>query len=88
MYLKGMERKYLCYFGGTSVKGSLDRMLDILNNIRLAMLLEKTKTRGRIKASYNLEEMDDEEKKLMDALKLTDFHTKRPKIKGVGVYTQ
>ena len=69
-------------------KGSLDRMLDILNNIRLAMLLEKTKTRGRIKASYNLEEMDDEEKKLMDALKLTDFHTKRPKIKGVGVYTQ
>lgn len=67
--------------------GALDTLLDILNNIRLGTILEESKTRGRVKATYKLEEMSDEENVIMEALALKDFHNNRPKLKGVGVYT-
>ena len=65
---------------------SVDTLLDTLNNIRLATLLEESTTRGRVKAEYKLEEMSEEEKRIMEALKIKDFHINRPKFNGVGVY--
>lgn len=67
--------------------GSLDTLLDMLNNIRLATLLEQSNTRGRVKAIYKLEEISDEENLLLEALEIKDLHNDRPKLKGVGVYT-
>ena len=67
--------------------GSLDTLLDMLNNIRLATVLEESKTRGRVKAIYKLEEISDEEDLLLEALEIKDLHNDRPKLKGVGVYT-
>ena len=69
-------------------KGTLDTLLDTLNNIRLATMLEETKTRGRVKATYKLEEMSDEENLIMEALSIKDLHNNRPKFQGVGVYSQ
>lgn len=66
--------------------GTLDTLLDMLNNIRLGTILEESKTRGRVKATYKLEEMSDEENIIMEALAIKDFHNNRPKFKGVGVY--
>jgi transposase len=65
---------------------SVDTLLDTLNNIRLATLLEESTTRGRVKAEYKLEEMSEEEKMIMEVLKIKDFHINRPKFTGVGVY--
>ncbi len=67
--------------------GSLDTLLDMLNNIRLATLLEESNTRGRVKTIYKLEEMSDDENLLLEALEVKDLHNDRPKLKGVGVYT-
>ena len=72
---------------GARFRGSLDTLLDMLNNIRLGNILEESKTRGRVKATYKLEEMSDEEDAIMEALAIKDFHNNRPKFKGVGVYT-
>jgi transposase len=69
-------------------KGSLDSLLDTLNNIRLATMLEETTTRGKVKATYKLEEMSDEEDRIMEALEIKELHNNRPKLQGVGVYTQ
>ena len=71
----------------TSFNGTLDNLLDILNNIRLATLLEDTKSSGRTKASYKLEEVGTKEKRIIDVLNITDYHERRPRISGVGVYT-
>ena len=67
-------------------KGTLDTLLDTLNNIRLSALLEETKSRGRVKATYQLEEMSDEESLLMNALGIMDFHKYRLKLQGLSVY--
>jgi len=67
-------------------KGTLNSLLGILNNVRLVTMLEETKTRGRIKAMYKLEEMSDEESLLMETLEIKDLHNNRPKFRGVGVY--
>lgn len=67
--------------------GCLDTLLDMLNSIRLATLLEESKTRGKVKAVYKLEETSKEENLLLEALEIKDFHNDRPKLKGVGVYT-
>ncbi len=67
-------------------KGTLDTLFDTLNNVRLVTMLEETKTRGRVKARYNLEEMSDEETLIMNALEIKDFHNNRPKFQGVSVY--
>lgn len=67
-------------------QGTLDTLLNTLNTIRLATMLEETKTRGRAKAIYKLEEMSDEETLIMSALGIKDFHTNRPRFQGVSVY--
>jgi len=69
-----------------SFNGSLDGLLTALNNIRLGTLLEESKTRGKVKAVYKLEEMSTQEKNIVQALDIENFHIDRPKIKGVGVY--
>ncbi len=61
--------------------------LDTLNNIRLAAVLEETKTRGRVKTTYTLEEMSDEENLIMNALGIKDVHNNRLKFQGVRVYS-
>jgi transposase len=70
----------------THFKGTLDTLLDTLNNVRLGTLLEESKTRGKVKAIYKLEEMSDIENQIIDALDVKTLHNKRPKFKGVGVY--
>lgn len=72
----------------TSFNGNLDTLLDKLSNVRLATLLEDKKSCGCVKAVYKLEEMAKDEKQIMDALGITDFHDRRPKLPGVGVYTK
>lgn len=67
-------------------KGTLDTLLDTLNNVRLSTLLEKTGKRGKPKATYMIEEMTEEQKVLMEALDLNEIHMRRTKIDGVGVY--
>lgn len=68
-------------------KGTLDTLLDSLNNIRLAAVLENTPNkRGRVKTSFKLEEMSEPENQIIDALEIRDLHNKRPKFNGVGVY--
>lgn len=67
-------------------KGTLDTLLDTLNTIRLAAVLEETKTRGRVKTTYTLEEMSDEENLIMNALGIKDLHNNRLKFQGVSVY--
>jgi transposase len=66
--------------------GSLDNLLDMLNNIRLGTMLEESKKTGKPKATYMLEEMTEDEKKIMTALGIENAHNERPKIKDVGVY--
>ena len=66
--------------------GTLDTLLDTLNNIRLATVLEDSKTCGAVKAIYKLEEMSDNESALMEALEIKDLHKSHLKIAGVGVY--
>lgn len=67
-------------------RGTLDTLLDTLNNIRLSAMLEETKVRGRVKATYKLEEMSDKESLLMNALGIMDFHKHRLKLQGLSVY--
>ena len=71
---------------GAQFSGTLDSLLDTLNNIRLASILEESKTRGAVKAIYKLEEVSECENRLMEALEIKDLHNNRPKINGVGVY--
>ena len=67
-------------------KKSLDRLLDDLNNIRLACVLEDMGKKGPMKATYKLEEMDNQEKRIVEALKIGDFHKSRPKFRSVSIY--
>lgn len=67
-------------------QGSLDHLLDSLNNIRLATVIEKSSGRGKPKIIYKLEDMSAKENRLMEALNLCLIHQKRPRWKGVGVY--
>jgi len=66
--------------------GSLDNLLDLLNNIRLGTMLEESKKTGKPKATYKLEEMNEVEKRIMIALGIENAHNEQPKIKNVGVY--
>jgi transposase len=67
-------------------KGTLDNLLDSLNNIRLATLIEKPSGRGKPKVRYTLEEISPQQSQLMEALNIHSIHLKRPRWKGVGVY--
>ncbi len=67
-------------------EGTLDTLLDTLNNVRLATMLEGTKTRGRVKATYKLEEMSEVEELIVKASGINDTHYDRLKFRGVSVY--
>ena len=66
--------------------GTLDTLLDTLNNIRLSTVLEMSGKRGKPKATRLIEEMTEDQKRLIDGLNLADVHTKPVKLKGVSVY--
>jgi len=65
---------------------SINTMINTLNNIRLATIIEDTNKPGKLKAYYKLEEIEEHEKQIMEALNLTNFHLKKQKIDGIGVY--
>ena len=67
--------------------GTLDTLLDTLNNIRLSTVLEMSGERGRPKATRLIEEVTEDQKRLMDGLNLADVHTKPVKLKGISVYS-
>jgi transposase len=67
-------------------EGTLDSLLDLLDNVRLAALIEQPKGRGRPKVNYQLEQTSKEETALVDALGIAELHSKRPRFSGVGVY--
>lgn len=67
--------------------GTLDTLLDTLNNIRLATVLEMSGKRGTPKATRQIEEMTDEQSRLMDGLNLVEAHQKPSPIQGVSVYS-
>lgn len=69
-------------------RGTLDSLLDTLNNIRLAALIERKSGRGRPKVTYQLEQMSEEETALVEALGIAESHIRRPRIPGVSVYTE
>jgi len=66
--------------------GTLDTLLDTLNDIRLTTLLEMSGNRGTPKATRQIEEMTDDQRRLMNGLNLTDLHKTPLKINGVSVY--
>lgn len=66
--------------------GSQEKMLEILNNIRLVALAKRVKNKKNIQVNYQLEEIEPEEKEIAEAVKLEKLHIKRPKITGVRVY--
>jgi transposase len=68
-------------------QGTLDNLLDTLNNIRIATLIEAPKGRGKPKITYQLEQMDPEDTALIQALDIEELHIKRPRINEIGVYT-
>ncbi len=70
----------------TNFKGSLDTLLDTLNNIRLATVIEKSPGRGKPKVNYQLEEISTQENALMEALNIRSIHQNRLRWKGIGVY--
>jgi len=57
-----------------------------LNKIRLSTLVEKS-SKKKLKATYVLEEMENDEKKLMKALNIETLHENPLQINGVGVYS-
>jgi transposase len=66
--------------------GTLDTLLDTLNNIRLSTLLEMSGKRGKPRATRQIEELTEDQQRLIDGLHLADVHKKPLKIKGVSVY--
>jgi transposase len=69
-----------CGYGGT-----LDNLLDLLNGVRLAALIEP-KAGGGEKVDYCLERMNQEEQKLIEAFAIGETHLRPLKIPGFGVY--
>jgi len=66
--------------------GSMDTFLDRLNSIRLATAISVTGKRGKPKIAYQLEQLDEPQRKLAQALDILDAHLKRPKMNGISVY--
>jgi len=66
--------------------GTLDTLLNTLNNIRLSTMLDMSGKRGKPKATRLIEEMTEDQRHLMDELNLADVHAKPVKIKGISVY--
>lgn len=72
---------------GRGFNGSMDTLLDKLSNIRLGTILENTGKKGKPKAVYKLEEMETDEKTLVQALEIMNLHESPIKVKGFSVYT-
>ena len=70
----------------TDFAGTLDTLLDTLNNIRLTTVLDMSGKRGTPKATRQIEEMTDDQSRLMDGLNLAEAHQKPIPIQGVSVY--
>lgn len=70
----------------TGYQGTLDNLLNTLNNIRLVSLIEQSGGKGKMKVNYQIEEMDEEEKKIASALDLGGDDFKSLKIRGLSVY--
>jgi len=72
----------------TRFVGCMDTLLDILNNIRLATMLEESTTPGPVKTTHKLELLDKQQEELVHALGIQDFHEKRAVFDGHSVYTR
>lgn len=70
----------------TGYKGNVDNLLDMLNDIRLATVIKNAPGKGKPKVEYQLELMNDLEKKMVKALNIENIHKKPLKINGVSVY--
>lgn len=70
----------------SAYKGSLDNLLDCLNNIRLATIIQTPKGPGKPKVAYQLEQLDSNETALLQTLGIGESHNKRPRIDQIGVY--
>ncbi len=68
----------------TGFTGTMDSFLDHLNNIRLAICMADKK---KMSVIYKLEEMDDEQRLLANALNIDEEHLNKTKINGFSVYT-
>lgn len=66
--------------------GSMDTLFDTLNAIRLAACISDTGKRGKPKATYQLEEMDELQQKLAKALGILELHRFPFRINGFSVY--
>jgi len=67
-------------------KGSIDTFLDNLNSIRLAACIRATGKRGKPKVSHQLEELDEPQRHLAQALGILETHLERPNLDGLSVY--
>jgi transposase len=68
-------------------QGSINTLCNLLKNIRLASIIERNNKNKRLKVTYKLEEMSQEEKQVFKALELENFHIERPKFDNFSVYT-
>jgi transposase len=66
-------------------KKSIDSLLDILNNIRLCSIIHSTQ-KNKLKAIYQLEELDDVEQELVECLQLRNIHQNPPQFQELSVY--
>lgn len=67
--------------------GTLDNLLDRLNEVRLATIITAGEKKENPKVTRKLEEMSSEQAKLVNVLELVDLHKKKMKMEGVSVYT-
>lgn len=67
--------------------GSMDTLLDDLNSIRLAACIGQTGKRGKPRVTYQLEELDEPQRHLAEALDILEAHVHRPNLRGFSVYT-
>jgi transposase len=72
----------------TQFTGSMDTILDLLNDIRLTAMIEESTTPGPAKATYKLEMLDTQQQELVKALGIQDFHEHRTVFNGHSVYAQ
>ena len=65
-------------------KGNLDNLLDDLNEIRLATILDLDDKKVNVK--YQMEELDKKEIDFMKALGCFNIHERKLKLEGISVY--
>ena len=70
----------------TGFTGSIDTLLDTLNAVRLATSIHATGKRGKPKVTHQLEELDEPQRKIAQALGILETHLQRPALNGISVY--